>query len=206
MRLTDYKLGDKPLKLLQDTTLFKNERCIVNAFKDTLALPIIIDDETEGYVFHGAGKLLLDAVIETSRGAIGKPIDRNLKELFLMIGGAEEIKESLDHADSPGLSKLGYESPEAFSMRAKELCGSLFERKSMRLDLDEKEAHIFAFQNIDAKPDILVSKGDKLVYTSRRGVYVFKGDKGILTHPGEVVVSKKGRTIVINDRNVIMEG
>jgi hypothetical protein len=205
MRPLNYRLGDKPLKTVEDATLFKNDRCIVTAHKDTLALPIVIDEETEGYVFHGAGKLLLDAVIETSRGAIGKPIDRDLKELFLMFGGAKEIKESLDYADSSDLFKLGYENPEAFSERAEELCRSLFKGKSMRLDLDEKEACIFAFQNLNAKPDILVSKGDKLVYTSRRSVYVFKGDKGVLKRPGEVVVSKEGKTIVINGPNVLME-
>ncbi|MFQ5759165.1 MAG: hypothetical protein ACE5IF_05765 [Candidatus Bathyarchaeia archaeon] len=201
----NYRLGDKPLKTVEDATLFQNDRCIVSALKGTLTLPIIIDEETEGYVFHGAGKLLLDAVIETSRGAVGKPINRDLKDPFLMIGGAKETRESLDPADSSDLSKLGYENLEAFSKRANELCRSLFKRKFRRIDLDEKEARVFAFQNVDAKPDVLVSKKDKLVYTSRRNVYVFKGDKDILKRPGEVVVSKKGRTIVVNDRNVVVE-
>ncbi len=205
MRLLNYRLGDKPLKTVEDITLLQNDRCIVTALKDTLALPIIINGETEGYVFHRAGKLLLDSVIETSKGVIGKPIDRDLKELFLMIGGTKEIKESLDHADSLDLSKLGYESPEAFSKSAKKFCRSLLKRKFGRIDLDKKEARVLAFQNIDAKPDILVSKGDKLAYTSRKNVYVFKGDKGVLKRPREVVVSKKGKTIVVNDRNVLVE-
>jgi hypothetical protein len=205
MRLLNYRLGDKPLTTVEDTNLLKNDRCIIGVLKGTLALPIILDEETEGYVFHGVGKLLLDAVIETSRGAIGKPIDRDLKDPFLMVGGASEIKASLEYADNSDLSMLGYKSPEDFSKRAEELCKSLFKRKSRRINLDEKEGRIFAFQNVDAKSDILVSKRDKLVYNSRRNVYVFKGDKGILKHPGEVVVSKKGRTIVINDRNVVVE-
>ena len=206
MKILNYRLGDKPLKTVEDATLLKNDRCIVSAQKGTLALPVIIDEETEGYVFHGAGKLLLDSVIETSRGAIGKPIDRDLKKPFLMIGGPEEIKESLDYADNSDLSKLGYESLEAFSKRAEEFCRSLFKRTFRRMDIDEKEARVFAFQNIHAKPDILISKRDKLVYNSRRNVYVFEGDKGILKRPGEVVVSKEGRTIVIKDHNVVVEG
>ena len=53
MRLLNYRLGDKPLKTVEDTNLFKNDRCIIGVLKGTLALPIILDEETEGYVFHG---------------------------------------------------------------------------------------------------------------------------------------------------------
>lgn len=205
MKLRDYELGEKPLKLLQDRTLFKNERCVVDASKDTIALPITLDEKTEGYIFHGVGKLLLDTIIETSRGAVGKPIERDLQMPFLMIGETEQITESLGQADSRDLSKLGYESPEAFSKKAEELLRSLFARRYSSIDLDGKEASIFAFENANAKPDVLVTKEDRLVYTSRRNVFVFKGDKGVLKRPGEILVSRKGRAIVIDTRHFMME-
>ena len=207
MRLQDYKLGDKPLKLLQDTTLLKNERCIVNAFKDTLALPIEFDEETLGYVFHGKGKLLIDSIIETRRGAVGKSTERDLKEPFLMLGGTKEISNSMNPADTSDLSKLGYESAQAFVKSADEACERFFKRKIRHdhLDFDAKDARLFAFMREEDGYDTLISKRDKLLYTSDEEVYVFKGDKGILKRPGEVVVSKRGKTVCVSDNDVFVE-
>ena len=200
-----YRLGDKPLKTVKDVTLFKNDRCIVTALRGTLALPILINGKTKGYAFHGAGKLLLDAIIKTPRGAIGKPIDRDLTKIFLMVGGAEEIEESLAPAEASDLSRLGYENREAFSERVDEFCGSLFKIGIKHINFDKKEARIFAFQNVHAKPDILLSKRDKLVYTSKKEVYVFKGDKGVIKRPGEVMVSKEGKIVIVKDNSVVMD-
>lgn len=207
MRLQDYNLGDKPQKLLEDTLLFKNERSIVNASKDTLALPIEFDGETLGYVFHGEGKLLLDAIIETRRGAIGKSTERDLKAPFLMLGGAKEISSNIIPTNASDLSNMGYEDAQAFVKRADEACEHLF-RRTMRhahMDFDGKDARLFAFQREEDGYDTLISKRDKLVYTSDEEVYVFKGDKGILTRHGEVVVSKKEKTVCVCDGNVLVE-
>lgn len=207
MKLLDYKIGDKPLKLLQDATLFKNERCIVNAFKDTLALPIEFDEETLGYVFHGKGKLLIDSIIETRRGAIGKSTERDLKEPFLMLGGTKEISDSMHPANASDLSNLGYESAQAFVRSADEACGRFFKRKIRQghLDFDTEDGLLFAFMREDDGYDTLISKRDKLLYTSDEEVYVFKGDKGILKRPGEIIVSKRGKTVCVIDNDVFVE-
>ncbi len=73
------------------------------------------------------------------------------------------------------------------------------------MDFDGKDARLFAFQREEDGYDTLISKRDKLVYTSDEEVYVFKGDKGILTRHGEVVVSKKEKTVCVCDGNVFVE-
>ncbi len=207
MRLQDYKLDDKPLKLLQDTTLYSNERCIVNASKDTLALPITIDKEILGYVFHGKGKLLIDAIIETSKGAVGKSRERDLEGPFLMLGGTEEISNSLSPANASDLSSLGYENAQMFVKRMDEVCERFFGKNCGRsyLDFDVKDARLFAFKHEKGGYDTLISKRDKLVFTSDEEAYIFKGDKGVLTRPGEVVVSRKGKTVCVIDNDVFVE-
>lgn len=207
MRLMDYKLGDEPVKLREDVTLFKNERCIVNASKGTLATTIKFDEETLGYIFHGEGKLLIDSIIETSRGAVGKPTERDLKEPFLMLGGTREISNSISPVNASDLSNLGYESAQEFVKSADEACQRFFRRKirHSHLDFDVKDARLFAFMHEKESYDTLISKRDKLVYTSDEEVYVFKGDKGILTRPGEVVVSRRGKTVCVCGKDVFVE-
>ena len=207
MRLQDYKLGDKPLRILEDTTLFKNERCIVNATKDTLALPIEVNRETLGYVFHGKGKLLIDSIIETGRGAVGKSTERDFNEPFLMLGGAKELSDSMSPVDSSDLSKLGYESAQACVERADVVCARFFRKQSRhsRWNWNTEDARLFAFMHDEDRLDLLISKKEKLLYVSDGETYVFKGDKGVLTRHGEVVVSKKGKTVHIMNSNVFVE-
>lgn len=38
----------------------------------------------------------LDSIVEATEGAVGKLTVKNLKHPFMMLGGAEEIKGSLD--------------------------------------------------------------------------------------------------------------
>jgi len=204
MKYLNYKLSNEPLKIVEDTTLLKNERCIVDALAGSLALPILIDEKVQGYVFHGTGKLVVDSIIETTKGAVGKPTIKDLKHPFMMLGGAEEIKDNLGNADASDLQNVGYERVDAFIEHAEELCGRLLKEKHCHVDFGE-DSRLFAFMNEEDKLDILVSKNDKLVYKSEKKVYLSKGSKSVLQRPGEIIVSRKGKTVVIANNGILIE-
>jgi len=205
MKYLNYKLSNEPLKIIEDATLLKNERCIVDALEGSLALPILIDEKVQGYVFHGTGKLVVDSIIETTKGAVGKPTVKDLKHPFMMLGGAEEIKDNLGNADTSDLQNVGYERVDAFIEHAEELCGHLLKGKHCHVDFNGKDARLFAFLNEEDKLDILISKNDKLVYKSEKKVYISKGNKSVLQRPGEIIVSKKGKTVVIANNDILIE-
>ena len=71
----DYRLGATISKISEDTSLWKSEKGVVKIQKNTLAIPITLEDEEKGYIFHGHGKLLLDTIVETEKGAIGRYLD-----------------------------------------------------------------------------------------------------------------------------------
>ncbi len=205
MRYLNHKLSNEPLKIVEDTTLLKNERCVVDALEGSLALPILIDEKVQGYVFHGTGKLVVDSIIETTKGAVGKPTVKDLKHPFMMLGGAEEIKDNLGDAETSDLQNAGYESVDAFIEHAEELCGRMLKGKHCHVDFDGKGSRLFAFLNEEGKIDILVSKNDKLVYKSERKVYLSKGSKSVLKRPQEIIVSRKGKTVVIANNDILIE-
>jgi len=86
MTWREFQLGSPISKVTETTTLWQAERGIVEISENALAIPIELGDQQKGHVFHGQGKLLLDAIAETDEGAIGKTIEKELDEPFLMLG------------------------------------------------------------------------------------------------------------------------
>jgi hypothetical protein len=190
---------------MEDITLLKTEKCIITASKDTLALPITFNERVHGYFMHGSGRLIVDTIIETSKGAVGGPTEKNLKSPFITIGGFEEIKEKMTEADLADLTTLGYESTDSLKRKAEALCEELLDRKVSWPRFEANMTRIFLFEMDGDNYDMLISKNSKkLVYVSASKVYVFSGNKSLLSMPNEVLISKPGKSIIIAKGNVFV--
>jgi hypothetical protein len=201
------RLGNQPQKLTKDTTLLRNEKCIVIVTAGTLALPILLENATSGQLFIGKGQLTLDTIVETSRGAIGKPLIRDLTpdHPFLMLGESENLKENLASVTNQDLNNIGYRSTDEFLKTASEAFDQFAHRRHSHIDI-EPDAHIFAFANDHEKWDFLVAKDDRLVYASKHKVYVSKnGGESVSLGQGSILVSKKGKTVVIDRGNILVD-
>jgi len=206
MTRQDYQLGNAVSKTTEAMTLWKTEKGIIEISNDTLAIPVKLDDEEKGYVLHGKGKLLLDAIVETEEGAIGKPVEKELNEPFLMLGNTEEIRERLTEASEEDLAKMGYESQQGFIARAEDLCDPFFRGRihSCRC-FDGDRGLVFAFPNEDNELDILVAKGSKLVYKAMDIMFVSNNDKVVLKSPDEMICKGNGKSVIIKrDKTVII--
>jgi len=202
LTLTNIEVKEDPLKLRQDFTLFQNERCIMKIFKPSLALPIMRESEVVGYVFHGEGKLVIDAVIETPKGAIGRPVERKIETPFIMLAPFEKVRklreEELVSANISDLKQKGYESLGEFIKAAREFCSQTF-RKTCFGTFLENQSHIFAFKRKDQrKIDLLVSKDDKLAYISGEKLLAFKRGKSVIIKPGKLLIAKSNKTLVVS--------
>jgi hypothetical protein len=71
-------------------------------------------------------------------------------------------------------------------------------------NLEAENGCIFAFPDAE-RFDILVSKENKLIYTSKERVFVFKEGKEVLTSPEHIVVSKEGKAVVIAHGDILVE-
>lgn len=206
MILRNYELGDKLLKITCDAMLLKTDRCIITLTKHSLALPIKANRRIQGYVFHGNGKLLVDTIIETPRGAVGTPTKEDLTQPFIMLGGTENLKDSFEEASLADLSNMNYENAEAFKKKADGMCRRFFSKHFCRVRFREEEkACVFAFLKENENFDMLISKNDRLLYKSGGEVYIFKGDRGLLTRYDEIVVSKPGKYVIVCCGNVFLD-
>lgn len=193
-----YRLDDKVVRTADDVRLWQTEKGIIEICGNTLAVSIKLGDKRKGYVFHGQSKLLIDAIVDTEEGAVGKSIEKALIEPFLMLGDPEGIEKHFSEASEDDFARMGYASQQGFVDQAQDLFNRFFRgRVHSHENFDESHGLIFAFQNETGKFDILIADGSKLVYTATGLVFVSNKDKVVLKSPGEVVVSDNGKSVFL---------
>lgn len=195
----NYQLGNTVSKTSEAMTLWQTEKGVIETSKNTLVIPIKLDDKERGYIFHGNGKLLLDTIVETEEGAIGKPVEKELSEPFLMMGDTEEMQKHLTKTSEEDFAKMDYQNQQEFVDRAEDLCDQFFKKRGVHNHqcLDEHRGFIFAFQNEISKLDVLIAKGLKLVYKAMDMVFVSSENKVVLKGPSEVVCLSNGKSVII---------
>ena len=200
----NYQLDNTVLKTTEPITLWRTEKGTVEIDKNTLAIPIKLDDQRKGYIFHGQGKLLLDTIVETHEGAVGKSVESELNKPFLMLGDTEETQQRFSTATKEDLTKMGYESEQGFMDKAEDLFDQFFGKTRMHNHHCCSNSHgvIFAFPNEEGKLDVLVANGSKLVYEAMNQVFVSSDDKVVLKTPTEVIVSGDNRKSLVIKKHI----
>lgn len=190
-----YQLDNIVLKTTEPITLWKTEKGLVEINANTLAIPIKHDNQRKGYIFHGHSKLLLDAIVETKKGAVGKSIEKEIKKQFLMLGAKEETAQHLSTANNEDLAKMGYETQEEFIRKAEDLYDRFFGK--IRIGPRCEEGLIFAFQNEAHGLDFLLVKGSKMVYKAAGIVFISNGEKVILKSLKGIAFLRNGESVII---------
>ena len=207
----DYQLDGTVLKANDATTLWKTENGIVEISKNTLAVPIKQDDKTKGFVLHGKCRLVLDTIVETNRGAVGKPVEREITEPFLMFKDEEEAQQSFGTANDDDLKSMSYENQKGFITKAQGLYDEFLRGRSMHhhghWHQDERWHHghegngvIFVFPRKTERFDMLIANGSKLIYAAEDKTFISNGRKVILKTPEETVITRQGRSLVLKTR------
>jgi hypothetical protein len=192
-----YYLGETILKATEPSRLLDTERGIVEIGGNTLAIPVMLNGSLEGYVYHGHGKLVLDTVVETERGAIGRPVEKEINQPFLMLGNIEGAQQRLSTANLEDLSEMGYTKQEEFVLSAEKLLDS-FSRRGRTHDSGHRgDGSVFAFQNEANKLDFLIARGDKLVYKTMNSVFVSNRSSVVLKNSAGVICVNSGKSVIV---------
>jgi hypothetical protein len=150
----------------------------------------------KGYIFQGRAKLLLDTIVETEEGAVGKPVERQIDEPFIMLGNAERTGKSMNPASPEDLSAAGYLDRKEFLGKAEDLLDRFFKNGTHyhRCSSDD-EGLIFAFKNEKDSLDLLSTNDAELVYKTMDTVFISNNAKTILKSCEFVCVSN-GKSVV----------
>ena len=199
MTWQNYQLDNTVSKANEALTIWQTERGLIKISKNALACSIRLDNQQKGYIFHGHCKLLLDTIVETDEGAIGKPVDKEVNDLFLMLGNTEKIHQHFSAASQEDFTKMDYKNQQEFVAKAEDLFNRFFEKRIINRHRYSTEDHgvIFAFQNENSGLDIVVADDSKLVYKATDIVFVSNENKVILKSPSELVCTSNGKSVII---------
>ncbi len=198
MNLHRYQLKDTVYKAVEDVTLWQTEKGLVKIKKDTLGLPVELDGHHNGYVFQGHGTLTLDAIVETERGAIGKPVEKEIRRPFLMLGPLDALQHSFDKAEEDDVKKAGCENAQAFVHAAEAFFDEFLGTKRFcgYGSLEIGEGFLFVIPAETGRSDILLAKGSKLVYKATGMAFISSRHKTILKDRGSVALSRNGKSFI----------
>jgi len=195
----NYQLDSTVQKVRETTTLWKAERDVIEIRKDTLAVLIKVNDHKIGCVFHGNGKLILDTIIETDEGAIGKPIEKEIEKPFIMIGNVGHVLQNLVVASMQDLAERGYAEEREFIEKAVDLCKRFFGKSARVYGCGIfKQGYVFAFTGDEISLDMLITKDSKIVYKTQDITFISNKNNIVLKTPGKTVLSNDGKSIVLN--------
>ena len=187
-----YELDHKIMTTNDQLILWSSERGTILTDKDTLALAVTLDWKPQGYILSGKAKLILDTIIETDQGAVGKPIEKELTEPFLMLGNPQLVESHV--------SPLNREDREDFLAKAKDLKRRFFDEKGT-LDCGCHDDHgrglIFAFEDTSNRLDLLILQGSRLVYKAVHFLFVSDEHRVVLKNPHHTIVSDGGRCLIV---------
>jgi len=200
MILQQFRLDDAISRTTEDLTLWQSEKCKVKIGKDALAVAVKLDNQTKGYVVQGKGHMILDTIVETERGAIGKPTEKNLDKPFLMLTDTDIIQDKLARASAESLAEAGYTDSRDFIEKTERQFHKYLSRGRIGGCCwgHEQEGTVFAFVNEKDDMDFLVLKGSKIVYKSENMVFVSGSDNVGIKGPEHVILLKGDKSIVIN--------
>jgi hypothetical protein len=203
MMLQQYRLDNTILKATDALKLLQSERAIIETDGNTLAVPILLDNQRKGYMFHGHAKLLLDTIVETKEGAMGNSVEKEINEPFLMLGDTEEIQQHLSAADKENLTAMGYKDEQEFIAKAEDLLQKLSRRGKIwhHHCCDDNYGTMFAFSNEAGKLDILVADDSRLTYKAMDRVFIANKRKVVLKTPNEMVLSSNCKSLIIRKRH-----
>jgi hypothetical protein len=199
-----FELDSTVLKVPQDVRLWQSEKGIVDIKADALAILVKRDGEKRGYVFHGQGKLVLDTIVETDEGALGRSIEKELNKPFLMLTRTEDLQAKLSEASDDDLKRMGYENLHSFADAASESLDRFLGRQSFIHEHSRNRGFVFAFPSDDDKLDVLVADDDKLVYRSADITFISEAGKTVLKGPHGMICSGNGKSVVIKRGNFIV--
>jgi hypothetical protein len=196
-----YQLDDKIMKTTDPLKLWQSEKGLVEVDKGALATGIRLDQELKGYVFHGRGRLVLDTIVETKDGAIGKPVEKEITEPLLMLGATEETQRHLTTATDEDLTERGYGNQKEFAANTERLFDRFLGRGRMHTGgcCGESRGTVFAFADKTHESEILVADDAKIVYKASNMVFVSDGNKVLMKRPDHTILMNSRGSFVFGE-------
>lgn len=202
-RDSDLVLGALAGKVDATAEIARTEKALVQVDSGTLYFPVVRAGVEVGGVFFGSGQVIVDAIVETRRGAIGQSQEFAWNgSLFLLSTSAEWVPPSILPAGGKDLEHHQLKSKEAAEEQAQQLFTRFLDEGSSWFAevfiLRRKGWCVIILDKKQGKTRILASK-DRIVVKRPDASLVIKGSRMVKTEgQGKVIVtSRRGHVLRI---------
>jgi hypothetical protein len=125
----DLILGALAGKVSETSEIAKSTKSLIRVEPGTLYFPVISDAKEIGGVFLGKGQFIVDAIVETRKGAFGSSIEHPWDGSLLILGKAGEwTPPSVIPAKDKDFKTYDFKSEEEARNRAKQILDGYINR------------------------------------------------------------------------------
>ena len=155
-------------------------------------------------MIHGPAEYVIDAIVDTSEGAIGQSFKGETKGFKLYLGGTN-LEEASAIATQQDLQRLGFDSKEAFTTAAKAALDGLLDNCSCNIEYTQEPQHgILIWREEDRKRNIIFADRDKTGFIQEGKVFLASGKRNIYVSDGTVILSSRhGRELFIDKGRIV---
>jgi hypothetical protein len=191
-RDTDLVLGALAGKVDATTEIARTEKALVQVDSGALYFPIIRNNVELGGIFFGSGQLIVDAIVETNRGAVGQSQELEWNGSLLLLSlSAEWVPPSVLPASDKDLGDHNLDSREAAEEKARQLFDQYLDERS------SWSGEIFTSRGKGWCVIILDKKQGKISIVASRDRLAMKQSDSCLVIKGNCMVKKDGHSKLI---------
>lgn len=184
----------------QEYDIISHEKAYVRMEVGCVWVYLLDEDQRVGIAYTGPSKFAVDAIAETSRGAIGESVVDSLDGITLFIGSTslENISRKAENSD---LREVEINDATVFVTEIENAINEHIHSDSKETKIDNKRDAKILFGTDPAKIKVLLvlSDSEGLVFTHGKHVYVLGDDNMVsVGKSGVVITNRDGRQLIVS--------
>jgi hypothetical protein len=184
----------------QEYDIISHEKAYVKMEAGCVWVYLLEEDQRVGIAYGGPSRFAVDAIAETSRGAIGESVVDSLEGITLFIGSAA-LENISRRAESSDLLAVGFNDDISFTEEIESTISEHIHSDTKETKFDNKrDAKIlFGTDPENTKVLLVLSEKDGLVFTHGKHVYVL-GDDNLVSvgKSGVVITNRDGKQLIVD--------
>jgi hypothetical protein len=192
----DLRVGDEAYVVESNQNLISSERVVVELNPGCVWIPLLLKDERVGIAFTGSSHFAVDAITETDEGAMGESVSGTFGGIQIYLGQSDPASGSRT-ASQDDIRPTGYVDLTDLVNAAKMTIERELNRS--RFGRDVRNGDVLVGKDSESKSMVLLLRGDNMVFTYDKLVYVVSDD-GMITvgKKGLAVSGRHGRALIVS--------
>ncbi len=199
-RMKNLRPDTNVMVVTQEYDIVSHEKAYVNMEAGCVWVYLLDEDQRVGVAYAGPSKFAVDAIAETSRGAIGESFVDSLDGITLFIGSTS-LENISKKAESSDLHAVEFNDATVFVNEVENAINDHIHSDTKETKIDNKSDAKILFGTDPTKTKVLLvlSENEGLVFTHGKHVYVLGDDNMVsVGKSGVVITNRDGKQLIVS--------